>query len=211
MGGDRTNVNRWLTLHRSVAGRRNERVGRVRTSSASHEGMAARAAGPPSGHPLQRPSCAAIRSSSCLSSGSLSGSRCRIRLRDAQEVVPSVQAACTQPVTGQSLGRIPSHRMTNLCGCRTHRCFAAGTSLAKPFTAPGGRDRTGGWPAGETGEPLLGAAADRWDRSLWSGTGRDAKDERIHDALSTQIPGLECHSPNLAEVGSVRGPYRPPG
>lgn len=206
MGADRANVKRRRTLHRSVEGRRNEQVSRARTSSASHEGIAAHAPGHPSGPPLQRPSCAAIRPSSLLSSGSLSGNRCRIRSRDAHEVVPSVQASCTQPVSGQSLGRIPSRRMTNLCRCRSRRFSAAGTVLAQPFTAPGGRVRTGGWPAAETGKPLLGPAADRWDRSLWFGTGRDAKDERIHDALSTHIPGVECHSPNLAEVGSVRGP-----
>lgn len=210
MGDGRTNVNRWLTLDLNVEVRRNKRVGRGRASGASRAAMAGCAPGPPSGHLLQRPSCAAIRPSSCLSSGSLSGNRSRIRSRDAQEVVPSVQTSCTQPVSGRSLGTIPSRRMTNLGGCRSRRSCATETVIAQPFTTPGGRDRTGGWPAGETGKPLLVPAADRRVRSLWSGTGRDAKDERIHDPLSTHIPGLECHSPNLAEVGSVRRPYRPP-
>lgn len=57
--------------------------------------MAGCVPGPPSGHPLQRPSCAAIRPSPCLSSGSLSDNRCRTRSRDAQNVVSSVRASHT--------------------------------------------------------------------------------------------------------------------
>lgn len=71
MGDGRKNVKGRRALHWHVDVGPNERVGRVRTSGASHEGMAARAPGTSSGRPLQRPRSAATRPWSCPSSGSL--------------------------------------------------------------------------------------------------------------------------------------------